>query len=611
MRAFRGRRRFTTGELDKLPPFVAGTPLEVALRFYGAEGRRFSAGHWEVASANRWWWIKQCGGGSRSQPQRRSGAFVQCGATKDVASAAAAVKEEEAERLEREAAALASAFEEEAKKSGEDAAGKMFAGLVASKDENALHRLKLALSHLPYPLLMRKREWHNVDGVAEPLASFISSDVVSSALFRESEQTLSTLFKEVFLTSPCACPDTLRCRTATEILGYNPAKGFFTNNESSLQLRGLDAEETAHYALPMPPQTWFSWVTTQGRLATVKTFEEFQDNLDICAMGMLRGVKFGKVIITGGCVTGCLLPLPAEITALRAQWQSFRVLVRTRILPQFPAHVFDVIWDNLKRHSRCYAEWEKVATVYFHYPAVSPFWDADIDIFFVCESLTEAAVIFRETLLQVCHNLDTIGEPYFLVRTHNAVTVTASHPRRHVQLVFPVARCLLDVLLLADLDCTALAYDGANVWGLPRSFRCFATRRNFMDPQLVISASRLAKYAHRGFSIAAFDWRCSHLLRCDRDEVDVDFACLRGKRAKSFLVRQRGSVIPYVAGRPIKEVMAKWQAPPESVYEETGHDWKPDFVDISFSPVPCVEWKVFFATETLPFREIILLRFDK
>ncbi|KAJ3026717.1 UNVERIFIED_CONTAM: hypothetical protein HDU68_005182, partial [Siphonaria sp. JEL0065] len=121
-----------------------------------------------------------------------------------------------------------------------------------------------------------------------------------------------------------------------------------------------------------------------------------------------------------------------------------------------------------------------------------------------------------------------------IIRTANSITIVGMYPVRHVQLMVNVIRspeevrlvvvCLFGLLitprqlmLSCDLDCTAVFFDGENVFATHRSIRAFNTRKNFVEAPHFQDNSRLkriVKYASRGFGTTMFEI-CKHFPRCD------------------------------------------------------------------------------------------------
>ncbi len=130
----------------------------------------------------------------------------------------------------------------------------------------------------------------------------------------------------------------------------------------------------------------------------------------------------------------------------------------------------------------------------------APYNRADVDIMIVCKTLEEGAGIVATLVprIKAC-----VGE-CIMVRTPNSLTFVPHFPQRHIQIILLPTRTLSEMLLFADLDCTALAFDGRFVYGCDRSMRAHAAFCNYVTPDMLQNRRdtpwRLAKYATRGFS---------------------------------------------------------------------------------------------------------------
>ncbi|KAI8829882.1 hypothetical protein BJ741DRAFT_697707 [Chytriomyces cf. hyalinus JEL632] len=72
-------------------------------------------------------------------------------------------------------------------------------------------------------------------------------------------------------------------------------------------------------------------------------------------------------------------------------------------------------------------------------------------------------------------------------------------------------------MLVCDQDCSAVVYDGTNVYANPRSLRAFNIRTNSVEARLLEENARVArmkKYGGRGFSSLMLEI-FKHYLRCD------------------------------------------------------------------------------------------------
>jgi hypothetical protein len=91
----------------------------------------------------------------------------------------------------------------------------------------------------------------------------------------------------------------------------------------------------------------------------------------------------------------------------------------------------------------------------------------------------------------------------FMVRTRASVTFHFKYPIRPIQVILRLYKSPAEILMGFDIDCCCIAYDGINLWALPRCRRALNTRMNLVDVdrQSTTYEIRLAKYAKRGFRV--------------------------------------------------------------------------------------------------------------
>jgi hypothetical protein len=150
----------------------------------------------------------------------------------------------------------------------------------------------------------------------------------------------------------------------------------------------------------------------------------------------------------------------------------------------------------------------------------APYARTDVDYYITAVSLEEAdikAEALRQELKEV------LGE-HVAVRTPNTLTLCPTFPGRHVQIVLTVHLDLASVMLFADLDSTAVGYDGRSVWGCSRFLRAVRGGVNVVPPKMwaerADTMGRAAKYVRRGFGVSL---RREDGLSCMRwDEYDED-----------------------------------------------------------------------------------------
>jgi len=145
--------------------------------------------------------------------------------------------------------------------------------------------------------------------------------------------------------------------------------------------------------------------------------------------------------------------------------------------------------------------------------------DADVDLMVVAENAEETVL---QTIGAIQRNLAKRGRESVVLRTKNTLTVVGGWPFPNVQVVCKTVRCIQELLVHSDVDCTALAYDGERVWAPPRALRAVACGYNFIPKQLLTSygpriertQARFGKYYRRGFGLVVFE-HCRHVPRCD------------------------------------------------------------------------------------------------
>jgi hypothetical protein len=87
--------------------------------------------------------------------------------------------------------------------------------------------------------------------------------------------------------------------------------------------------------------------------------------------------------------------------------------------------------------------------------------------------------------------------------TKNAITIASQYPTRHIQVVLRIYKSPSEILTGFDVDCSAAAYDGKQVWAAPRALTSYMTQSNTIDltRRSPSYENRLSKYSHRGFEV--------------------------------------------------------------------------------------------------------------
>jgi hypothetical protein len=137
--------------------------------------------------------------------------------------------------------------------------------------------------------------------------------------------------------------------------------------------------------------------------------------------------------------------------------------------------------------------------------ALRSFRNTDFDFFLVTKDEKEAERTIKEVDRRLTALLpEELKQSRTILRTRNAVTFLMPPPYRNIQIVCRLYHSVAQILLGFDLDCCALAYNGADVVSLPRGLRALQTRQNIVDTtrQSTTYEARLYKYARRGFAVA-------------------------------------------------------------------------------------------------------------
>eukprot|EP01102_Stenamoeba_stenopodia_P014501 TRINITY_DN4821_c0_g1_i1.p1 TRINITY_DN4821_c0_g1~~TRINITY_DN4821_c0_g1_i1.p1 ORF type:complete len:317 (-),score=81.72 TRINITY_DN4821_c0_g1_i1:89-1039(-) len=127
--------------------------------------------------------------------------------------------------------------------------------------------------------------------------------------------------------------------------------------------------------------------------------------------------------------------------------------------------------------------------------------ESDIDLCFVGEVEKSRILDFYESLKQSHPEV-----PVTITSTIEAITFSRHYPFRSIQIMGQFKH-VYDVLSDIDIDCTAMAYDGHNLWALERTRFALNTKMNVVDDNLygVRGApnyeKRLLKYECRQYSI--------------------------------------------------------------------------------------------------------------
>ncbi|KAK5584202.1 hypothetical protein RB653_005810 [Dictyostelium firmibasis] len=250
------------------------------------------------------------------------------------------------------------------------------------------------------------------------------------------------------------------------------------------------------------------------------SFELFKDCFNIFTKGVLNGIEWSssssennssKVIASGGSISSCLSTLPKRLLKL---YYEMKMVARLLNHLDLPFNVVTLIYEYAKPYNEFFVELEN------HYHSMkSPFLNSDLDLFFITPSIHEGKKKLEEVALKIQSNINSKSDHMDLrfVRTQNSITIVSSYPYRPIQLMIFFIRSIEDLISFYDLDCVATAYNGENVFLLPRTINSFNKRLNMVPPALFNPDNdRLYKYIYRGFNAMCFE-NCIHETRCDKN----------------------------------------------------------------------------------------------
>lgn len=284
---------------------------------------------------------------------------------------------------------------------------------------------------------------------------------------------------------------------------------------SDVRYRHLSAQENACAKISALPSKCEGQLPdrTIGAPAFVHSLEAFQANLASFSHNLLRNLDLGpdRLVVGGSSTMVSAMPYLPPCLLKRLKKACGAVLAK---------HILDFVGmvpDWLDAETGCFA-------------------GADIDIFVIGSNIEEAKERFLKAADQLYKNMcassrhiqresdsDRSREHVSMAQTGHTITFFGRYPLRHVQLVAYVAKDIEEMLAFVDLDCTAMVYDGSNVWAAARAIRAHATGYNVVPPGWLRYLdpcgcshvpTRVLKYASRGFGTLVFQ-RCSHTPSCN------------------------------------------------------------------------------------------------
>eukprot|EP00039_Didymoeca_costata_P015397 m.260803 g.260803 ORF g.260803 m.260803 type:complete len:1075 (+) comp16214_c0_seq13:187-3411(+) len=274
----------------------------------------------------------------------------------------------------------------------------------------------------------------------------------------------------------------------------------------------------------------------------INNIHDFKDRFDASTEEFLKDVlgtdKNGaQVFCAGGTVLGCMSMFANQKSEeeksdeYMTRWNLLQALLLIDCIPGLPQELLDKIKsfmpipDESNNAESIFGGWD------------SPYSGGDIDVFVAAKSLEDGKEAVRRTVQQIRQNLteelaqdetsyplseDVEEEENYnvhirMMRTANAISIWCPESGQIVQVIMICYKNMEEVLQFFDLDCVCVAYDGSNVFALPRAVRALQTGYNFVEPAKLrrwSTGPRIVKYSLRGFG-TVFSEICRHHPRCD------------------------------------------------------------------------------------------------
>ncbi|CAJ0831936.1 2114_t:CDS:10 [Entrophospora sp. SA101] len=213
-------------------------------------------------------------------------------------------------------------------------------------------------------------------------------------------------------------------------------------------------KDTSIYVMPLEPDK----KKKEGEAAiTLGGIGSFKENWDLFTEKSLEGLDWNNVIVGGGSVMACLLPIPK------------------------------IFHKNVHK-------------IRDYYHNKSSFVSSDIDMYIY--GLDEEAA--KKKMLDIFTTFSkNVPFQVVCVRGKYSVNIVSKYPYRIIQIVLKPYKTPAELMAHIDIDSTRVCFDGKDVWAAPKTHQAFIKQCNIIDLSCR-SASyevRLAKYAERGFEI--------------------------------------------------------------------------------------------------------------
>lgn len=233
---------------------------------------------------------------------------------------------------------------------------------------------------------------------------------------------------------------------------------------------------------------------SEGQQPCFVSAAQFAENWSVFTQNLLRGLDWSNVFAAGGAVLACATTTaeaPAGDAAVAAAAaEKTQLLFRAREAGAVLDAALVDLPAFLALHSR-------------HAPG--DLAKSDVDLWMFGLSPAAAAAKIEHIFGVLRQNAQACGADVFAARTANTITMFGAYPFRSMQVIVNMFDSLSHALLDFDLDCCALAYNGAMLLALPRAVNALCSELNVMRADLEPTSRALARanrYRERGIGIA-------------------------------------------------------------------------------------------------------------
>ncbi|KAL6045221.1 hypothetical protein QOT17_022893 [Balamuthia mandrillaris] len=351
--------------------------------------------------------------------------------------------------------ASSSRFSSSSSSSSSSSPSPLWSALVQSASEGALEQILSSIcNHLPLPqrgqVLMHFLAHHS-----KQMASLLSTEAQTNAL----------MACDKYWRDMVAFPAFRRGQLFQGRSAFGDVLSVFDTPAEMWRIEPEDAFERQHKIFPHSNATIKKEALEEREKASVVTSREtFGKKMEVFSQGQLKGLNWENLLVLGGAVVACLLPSPFDEAD--------------------PEHLDQYFTNTFGEGT-------------------------DLDL---CLHGIEDKELIAEKVVEIYTTIvKAIPEvPVTAVSSGESITFLRHHPYRPIQ-IMGAFHSITEVLHGIDLDCTCVAFDGKDVWALPRAWMAFNRRWNLAHGQekdiygvrgCPHYEQRLVKYAEkRGFAV--------------------------------------------------------------------------------------------------------------